>query len=112
MDIIAIVLGFPLKGHGIATLTELRARRRSRPLVRARHVIAELARRHTKASLIQIGRALDRDHSTVMHGLKLVAEKPQIYQPLLAAAAARVDAEAARRMPPTTDPHTWNWMST
>jgi hypothetical protein len=44
--------------------------RRTSEIVRPRHVYCFLASRLTKASLPQIGRSLDQDHTTVMHAIK------------------------------------------
>ena len=45
---------------------------RSRPLTTARHVGMYLLREQTGLSLIKIGDLFDRDHTTVMHGIKKV----------------------------------------
>lgn len=58
------------KAHGVS-FNDLVSHRREHHLVRARqHAMWELAQ-HTKLSYPQIGRILgDRDHSTVIHGIK------------------------------------------
>jgi hypothetical protein len=48
----------------------LMSARRTCEIVRPRHVYSYLAARLTKASLPQIGRSLDQDHTTVMHAIK------------------------------------------
>lgn len=46
--------------------------RRQQPLVRARQVGMWLAHRSTTATLTQIARVFDRDHTTVIHGIAVV----------------------------------------
>jgi hypothetical protein len=55
--------------HGF-TLGVLRSPSRSPRLVRARWAAMAAARSETDASLPQIGRILNRDHTTVLHGLR------------------------------------------
>src|SRR5207244_11984992 len=45
---------------------------RSRPLTTARHVAMYLLRELTGLSLIKIGDHFDRDHTTVLHGVKKI----------------------------------------
>lgn len=55
---------------------DLRSHHRARPLVNARFVYYILARCYCDASLPQIGQtAGGRDHSTVLHGLRVGAER-------------------------------------
>jgi chromosomal replication initiator protein len=51
---------------------DLLSRRQSQAVARPRQVAMWLARHATPASLPEIGRAFDRDHTTVMHGLEVV----------------------------------------
>ena len=51
---------------------DLVGKSRSRPLTTARHVAMYLVRECTGLSLLKIGELFDRDHTTVMHGLKKV----------------------------------------
>lgn len=55
--------------HGVR-LDDLRADDRNPRLVDARKAAASAARAETDASLPEIGRALGRDHSTVIHYLR------------------------------------------
>lgn len=75
---------------GIA-LRAIHSDRREQPVALARQVAMHLARRLTGQSFPAIGRALGRDHSTVMHGhreiLRRCAADPAL--------AARVEAIAA-----------------
>lgn len=51
------------------TLDDIRSPRRTQDLLAARRLIAALARQ-AGASLPEIGRVINRDHSTVLHGLR------------------------------------------
>ena len=51
---------------------DLVGKSRSRQLTTARHVAMYLARECTGLSLIKIGELFDRDHTTVMHGIKKI----------------------------------------
>lgn len=54
-------------------VTEILSDRRCTSTVKARHIVAWLARRFTHRSLKEIGRQLGkRDHTTLMHGLSRV----------------------------------------
>jgi hypothetical protein len=57
------------------SLAELRSTSRSPRLVRARWAAMTAARSETDASLPQIGRILNRDHTTVLHGLRRMAAR-------------------------------------
>ena len=52
------------------TLAELTGRDRSRNIVIARHVAMYVIRLRTDASLIEIGRAFMRDHTTVIAAMR------------------------------------------
>ena len=56
------------------SLDDLLSKRRTKEVVRARHIAMYLAREETEASLPQIGEALGgRNHSTVLHGYQKIA---------------------------------------
>ena len=58
------------------SLAEMQSHLRARPLVNARFVYFVLARKYSGASLPQIGHTAGyRDHSTVLHGLRMGAER-------------------------------------
>ena len=59
---------------GISQL-DLLSRRRGRVQARPRQVAMWLARHATPCSLPEIGRAFDRDHTTVMHAIRQVDER-------------------------------------
>jgi chromosomal replication initiator protein len=62
----------------------LLGRSRTRPLVMARHLAMYLCRELTDLSLVEIGRAFGRDHTTVMYAIdkvgELMASRAQVYQ--------------------------------
>jgi chromosomal replication initiator protein len=51
---------------------DLVSKSRSRPLTQARHIAMYLMRECTGLSLIKIGEAFNRDHTTALHGIKKV----------------------------------------
>jgi chromosomal replication initiator protein len=58
------------------SLDDLVSKRRTKEVVRARHIAIYLAREETDASLPQIGEALGgRNHSTVLHGYQKIADE-------------------------------------
>jgi hypothetical protein len=62
------------KYYGVSLTDLLSCRRsRSRSVARPRHVAMYLAKKLTRHSLPAIGRMLDRDHSTIMHGCRKIA---------------------------------------
>ena len=52
--------------------SDLVSKSRSRPLTTARHIAMYLLREQTGLSLIKIGECFDRDHTTVLHGVKKI----------------------------------------
>ena len=81
----------PLKAllHAVSEQTkvgtaDIQSARRSRNIVRARMIFYTIARDLTGASMPQIGRRCGgRDHSTILHGLRVVAEHPERFEPEL-----------------------------
>ncbi|MBN1679728.1 MAG: chromosomal replication initiator protein DnaA [Anaerolineae bacterium] len=58
------------------SLDDLISKRRTKEIVRARHIAIYLAREETKASFPQIGEALGgRNHSTVVHGYQKISDE-------------------------------------
>ena len=53
---------------------DLQSKRRERPIARPRQVAMYLAKTLTTASLPEIGRKFDRDHTTVIHAVRTVEE--------------------------------------
>jgi chromosomal replication initiator protein len=77
----------------------LRSRSRKQIYVRPRQIAMYLARRYTDASLADIGRAFERDHTSVMYAIdaveRRIVERPQLrYE--LEALAARISASEGR----------------
>ncbi len=63
-------------GHFNIRLADMISPKRSKMIALSRQVAMHLCREHTQASLIDIGDAFGRrDHSTVLHGCKKIAEK-------------------------------------
>jgi chromosomal replication initiator protein len=60
--------------HGIER-TDLLSPRRSAKVARARQLAMYLARELTPLSLSEIARGFDRDHTTVMHAIRVVGER-------------------------------------
>jgi hypothetical protein len=58
---------------GVSTI-DIQSARRDRTAARPRQLVMWLARHTTLLSLADIGRALARDHTTVMHGIRRVDE--------------------------------------
>ena len=55
-------------------VTDLSSKRRSRSLARPRQIAMALAKELTEHSLPEIGRAFDKDHTTVLHACKKVRD--------------------------------------
>lgn len=76
----------------------LRSPRRHRDAVKARFVYYALARVYTSASLPQIGRAAgNRDHSTVLHGIRRAAEMVDEFFPYYVAVCSRLGLQRPTR---------------
>ena len=54
------------------SILDLRSRRRGKREAEARHLVCYLAREMTILSYPQIAKQLDRDHTTIMHGVQRV----------------------------------------
>ncbi len=55
--------------------TQLRSRSRRRSVSRPRQIAMYLCRRYTEASLADIGRAFDKDHTTVLYSINAVEQR-------------------------------------
>jgi hypothetical protein len=60
----------------------LKKKTRTRDMAYARAVYYKLAKRYTVQPLSSIGKLVDRDHATVLHGLKLFDEAVMYSEPL------------------------------
>ena len=54
--------------------TKLKSKSRKHEIVLARFVCYKLLRQYTKLSLLQIGNTFNRDHTTIMHGLRALQD--------------------------------------
>ena len=63
---VADIIGVVMKVTGVSE-SEMLSRRRDKSYVRARHIAIQLMVDLTDMSYVQIGRALNRDHTTVMY---------------------------------------------
>jgi chromosomal replication initiator protein len=64
------------------SVAELRSRSRKRHVVRPRQLAMYLCRRFTDASLKEIGRALERDHTSVIYAIDVVERRATEHPPL------------------------------
>jgi chromosomal replication initiator protein len=55
------------------SLEELRSKSRKRTIAFPRQVAMYLCRKHTEETLAEIGKVFNRDHSTVMHAVKVIS---------------------------------------
>lgn len=61
------------------TIEDLKSKRRIPEFVIARRFYCYLAREKTKASLHQIGKKINRDHSTVLYSCNVVSDELRLY---------------------------------
>lgn len=57
------------------SVEELQSRSRKKSVSVPRQIAMYLARRHTGESLVEIGRFFNRDHSTVLHSIRVVGDR-------------------------------------
>lgn len=99
------VLARVCKARGVA-LTTLKSKNRHASVVRARQEAMYLLRTHTPLSYPEIGRLLNRDHTTCMYGAEMVGfdamedadygdELAAIVRPMTFARALNEEARAA-----------------
>jgi chromosomal replication initiator protein len=62
-------------GQFKVTVQELRSKSRKKEVAFPRQVAMYLARKFTEQSLTDIGKAFNRDHSTVLHSIKVVSDR-------------------------------------
>ena len=96
-DIVAVVA----RRHGVSP-SEIRSERRTSPVVRARQRAVWLCKRMTLRSLPAIGRAVGRDHTTVLHSLRAV-DAELARDPALGGELAAIEAELRSRFGPPSD---------
>ena len=56
------------------SLTDLQSKSRKKSIAFPRQVAMYLSRKHTEETLVDIGKLFNRDHSTVMHAIKVVSD--------------------------------------
>jgi len=66
--------------HFRISVNEIKSHRRTQIEKNARHTFCYLARELTKLSFPQIGKLIDRDHSTVFHAAKVASRTPEIME--------------------------------
>ncbi len=71
----AVTIGELVSGQFKVSLEDLRSRSRKRAIAFPRQVAMYLARKYTGESLVDIGKAFNRDHSTVLHAIKTVSSQ-------------------------------------
>ena len=62
-------------GQFKVTVQDLRSKSRKKEVAFPRQVAMYLARKYTEQSLADIGKAFNRDHSTVLHSIKVVTDR-------------------------------------
>lgn len=62
-------------GQFNVSVKELQSKSRKRAITTPRQIAMYLARKYTEDSLVDIGKAFNRDHSTVLHSIKVVSNK-------------------------------------
>jgi len=63
-------------------IVELRTPRRQYGLCTARHILMLLARNYTTLSLPKIGKYINKDHTSVIHGIRKIQERMKVEEPL------------------------------
>ncbi len=64
-----------VSNHFNVKIDEIRSKKRNQPITNARQVYMYLTRDILNESLLNIGKSIDRDHSTVIHGIEKIEEK-------------------------------------
>ena len=60
--------------HFKVTVADMQSRSRKKDIAFPRQVSMYLARKYTEQGLLEIGRAFNRDHSTVLHSVRVITE--------------------------------------
>lgn len=63
-----------VSGHFNVKIEEIKSKKRNKPITNARQVYMYLTREILNESLLNIGKSIDRDHSTVIHGIEKIEE--------------------------------------
>jgi chromosomal replication initiator protein len=64
-----------VSGQFNVSVKELQSKSRKNTITTPRQIAMYLARKHTEESLVDIGKTFNRDHSTVLHAIKVVSNK-------------------------------------
>lgn len=64
-----------VSNHFNVKVEEIKSKKRNQPITNARQVYMYLTREILNESLLNIGKSIDRDHSTVIHGIEKIEEK-------------------------------------
>lgn len=64
-----------VSSHFNVKIDEIKSKKRNQPITNARQVYMYLTREILNESLLNIGKTIDRDHSTVIHGIEKIEEK-------------------------------------
>uniref|UniRef100_UPI0020258B6E chromosomal replication initiator protein DnaA n=1 Tax=[Clostridium] colinum TaxID=36835 RepID=UPI0020258B6E len=64
-----------VSNHFNVKIEEIKSKKRNQPITNARQVYMYLTRELLNESLLNIGKSIDRDHSTVIHGIEKIEEK-------------------------------------
>ena len=64
-----------VSGQFNVSVKELQSKSRKNTITAPRQIAMYLARKHTEESLVDIGKTFNRDHSTVVHAIKVVSNK-------------------------------------
>lgn len=64
-----------VSSHFNVKIDEIKSKKRNQPITNARQVYMYLTREILNESLLNIGKSIDRDHSTVIHGIEKIEEK-------------------------------------
>ncbi len=64
-----------VSGQFKVSVKEMQSKSRKKAITIPRQIAMYLARKHTEESLVDIGKTFNRDHSTVLHSIKVVSSK-------------------------------------
>jgi chromosomal replication initiator protein len=64
-----------VSGQFKVSVKEMLSKSRKQAITTPRQIAMYLARKHTEESLVDIGKTFNRDHSTVLHAIKVVSSK-------------------------------------
>jgi chromosomal replication initiator protein len=71
----AAMIGELVSGQFNVSVKDLQSKSRKKAITTPRQIAMYLARKYTEESLVDIGKTFNRDHSTVLHSIKVVSSK-------------------------------------